>query len=41
MCIRDRPYPKEEKETPYEGFTYREIVPVEDTIHLPLSLIHI
>ena len=33
--LYDRPYPNEEKETPYEGFTYREIVPVEDTIHLP------
>ena len=33
--LYDRPYPNEEKETPYEGFTYREIAPVEDTIHLP------
>lgn len=33
--LYDRPYPNEEKETPYEGFTYQAIVPVEDTIHLP------
>ena len=33
--LYDRPYPNEEKETPYEGFTYHAIVPVEDTIHLP------
>ena len=35
MCIRDRPYANEEKETPYEGFAYEAIVPVEDTITLP------
>ena len=29
-----RPYPNEEKETPYEGFAYREIVPVDGTILL-------
>ena len=33
--LYDRPYPNEEKETPYAGFTYQAIVPVEDTIHLP------
>ena len=33
--LYDHPYPNEEKETPYEGFTYRAIVPAEDTIHLP------
>ena len=33
--LYDHPYPNEEKETPYEGFTYQAIVPVEDTIHLP------
>ena len=33
--LYNRPYPNEEKETPYEGFTYRAIVPAEDTIHLP------
>ena len=30
----DSPYPNEEKETPYEGFSYEAIVPVEDTITL-------
>lgn len=33
--LYDHPYPNEEKETPYEGFTYHAIVPVADTIHLP------
>lgn len=33
--LYDRPYPNEEKETPYDGFTYQEIVPVEDVITLP------
>ncbi len=33
--LYDCPYPNEEKETPYEGFTYQEIVPVEDVITLP------
>ena len=33
--LYDHPYPNEVKETPYEGFTYQSIVPVEDTIHLP------
>ena len=33
--LYDHPYPNEEKETPYEGFTYHSIVPVEGTIHLP------
>ena len=28
------PYPNEEKETPYEGFAYESILPVEDTIAL-------
>jgi len=32
--LYDRPYPNEEKETPYEGFAYHSIVPVEDTITL-------
>lgn len=32
--LYDRPYPNEEKETPYEGFAYREIVPVEGTVLL-------
>lgn len=35
QVLYDRPYPNEEKETPYEGFAYRSIVPVEDTITLP------
>lgn len=33
--LYDRPYPNEEKETPYEGFRYDRIVPVEYSIHLP------
>lgn len=32
--LYDKPYPNEEKETPYEGFAYREIVPVDGTILL-------
>ena len=32
--LYDNPYPNEEKETPYPGFTYREIVPVEGVISL-------
>lgn len=32
--LYDRPYPNEEKETPYEGFAYETILPVEDTITL-------
>ena len=35
QVLYDRPYPNEEKETPYEGFAYRSIVPVEDAITLP------
>ena len=35
QVLYDRPYPNEEKETPYAGFTYRSIVPVEDVITLP------
>ena len=27
--LYDRPYPNEDKETPYEGFRYREIIPVD------------
>ena len=33
--LYDAPYPNEEKETPYEGFRYETIVPVDFTIHLP------
>lgn len=29
--LYDRPYPNEEKETPYQGFVYRGIVPVDET----------
>lgn len=32
--LYDRPYPNEEKKTPYEGFAYQEIIPVEDTVTL-------
>ena len=35
QVLYDRPYPNEEKETPYEGFAYQSIVPVEGTITLP------
>lgn len=35
QILYDRPYPNEEKETPYEGFVYQAIVPVEETITLP------
>lgn len=34
-ALYDSPYPNEEKETPYEGFAYEEIVPVAYRIHLP------
>ena len=33
--LYENPYPNEEKETPYEGFSYDRIVPVNYTIHLP------
>ena len=33
--LYDHPYPNAEKETPYEGFAYRSIVPVEAVITLP------
>ena len=33
--LYDSPYPNEEKETPYEGFVYEEILPVSYAIHLP------
>lgn len=32
--LYDQPYPNEEKETPYEGFAYEAIVPVDERIHL-------
>lgn len=34
QILYDRPYPNEEKETPYPGFVYREIVPVETSFTL-------
>jgi 23S rRNA (guanine745-N1)-methyltransferase len=34
QVLYDTPYPNEEKETPYEGFTYVDIRHVRDTIHL-------
>lgn len=34
QVLYERPYPNEEKETPYAGFTYREIVPVEGVMEL-------
>ncbi len=35
QVLYDRPYLNEERETPYEGFLYREIVPVDYTVRLP------
>ena len=34
QVLYDRPYPNEEKETPYEGFTYEAIVPVDARVTL-------
>lgn len=34
QVLYDAPYPNEERETPYEGFTYQRILPVEGTISL-------
>ena len=34
QVLYDEPYPNEEKETPYEGFTYESIVPVDAHITL-------
>ena len=33
--LYDQPYPNEERETPYQGFAYEQIVPVDYTVHLP------
>lgn len=33
--LYENPYPNTEKLTPYEGFTYLEVQPVDGTIHLP------
>ena len=35
QVLYDQPYPNEEKETPYEGFAYESIVPVDAEITLP------
>ena len=34
QVLYEKPYPNEEKETPYEGVTYEAIVPVDGRIHL-------
>ncbi len=34
QVLYDRPYPNQEKETPYAGFSYQAIVPVDDVITL-------
>lgn len=34
QVLYEQPYPNEEKETPYEGFAYRDIIPVDGTITL-------
>lgn len=34
-ALYERPYPNEEKETPYEGFVYDRIIPVRYTVRLP------
>jgi len=34
QVLYDDPYPNEEKETPYNGFVYETIIPVEDTVFL-------
>ena len=34
QVLYDRPYPNEEKETPYAGFSYEAIIPVDFTLHL-------
>lgn len=33
--LYDHPYPNEEKITPYDGFSYTEILPVTYAVHLP------
>lgn len=35
QVLYDEPYPNEEKETPYDGFDYVSIVPVEGMMELP------
>ena len=34
QVLYENPYPNEEKETPYEGFSYEAIVPVDAMISL-------
>ena len=34
QVLYDRPYPNEEKETPYAGFSYEAIIPVDFTLRL-------
>ena len=34
QVLYEKPYPNEEMKTPYEGFTYETIVPVDARIHL-------
>ena len=34
QVLYDKPYPNEEKESPYDGFSYETIVPVDAMIHL-------
>ena len=34
QVLYDNPYPNEEKESPYDGFSYEAIVPVDAMIHL-------
>lgn len=34
QVLYDHPYPNEERETPYDGFTYQTIVPVDGVITL-------
>ena len=34
QILYDRPYPNEEKETPYDGFAYEAVIPVESVITL-------
>lgn len=34
QVLYDKPYPNEEKESPYDGFSYEAIVPVDAMIHL-------
>lgn len=35
QVLYDQPYPNEEKETPYDGFHYESVIPVDGVITLP------